>query len=323
MSEYDVNIQIGHLGRHAPANNQGREAALVDIAQDLLLRHLSDEGVLDWLVFKGGTALRKLYAGKDGRFSLDLDFSVRDVGVNADEVQGMLQEVVVGLELGPFTYGVTERRGKKTLTIETPLGTTGTLTSKLDVNPPPWLEPVARPWVHLPIHDTYGGPLPMLPCVRLEENIAEKVARLNRTTTARDVYDLVWLWTDYRRAPDSLLDADLVRRLAVLKIWVDAFGLTAQGTEWKQGHEAVAFDAAHWLRVRDADDFDVEDIGQLAVPTPDLDELAAGLRTHYAFLGALDEDEEQVASLNGGDRKLVLEMIAGLPTSRLTEGTCW
>lgn len=32
--------------------------------------------MLDELAFKGGTALRKLYAGNQGRFSLDLDFSV-------------------------------------------------------------------------------------------------------------------------------------------------------------------------------------------------------------------------------------------------------
>jgi predicted nucleotidyltransferase component of viral defense system len=38
----------------------------------------------------------------------------------------------------------------------------------------------------MPIHATYGVPsLPELQVVRLEENIAEKISRLNRTTTAR------------------------------------------------------------------------------------------------------------------------------------------
>ena len=74
-----VNITPAHVLRHAPpgARAQGREAAVVDIAQDLLLRHLHQIGLMDELVFKGGTALRKLYAGNAGRFSLDLDFSVR------------------------------------------------------------------------------------------------------------------------------------------------------------------------------------------------------------------------------------------------------
>lgn len=54
----------------------GRSAALVDIAQDLLLGHLVDAGIFEHLVFKGGTALRKTYAGNAGRFSTDLDFSL-------------------------------------------------------------------------------------------------------------------------------------------------------------------------------------------------------------------------------------------------------
>lgn len=43
------------------------------VAQDLLLRELHGRAALDGLVFKGGTALRKLYAGNQGRFSTDLD----------------------------------------------------------------------------------------------------------------------------------------------------------------------------------------------------------------------------------------------------------
>jgi predicted nucleotidyltransferase component of viral defense system len=66
-------ITPGQVARKAPraADTQGRDAALVDIAQDLLLRDLHEHGLLDDLAFKGGTALRKLYAGNQGRFSLD------------------------------------------------------------------------------------------------------------------------------------------------------------------------------------------------------------------------------------------------------------
>jgi hypothetical protein len=68
----------GWLARHTPQGPGGRQAALIDIAQDLLLARLHQRGVFDHLVFKGGTALRKLYAGNAGRFSTDLDFSIRD-----------------------------------------------------------------------------------------------------------------------------------------------------------------------------------------------------------------------------------------------------
>lgn len=54
-----IALTVGHIARHTPhgAGAQGRDAAIVDIAQDLLLRHLHGIGVLDTLTFKGGTAL--------------------------------------------------------------------------------------------------------------------------------------------------------------------------------------------------------------------------------------------------------------------------
>lgn len=88
MSSYEVNIRPGNIARHTPrsAATQGREAAVIDIAQDLLLRELQDNGTLALVAIKGGTAIRKLYAGNEGRFSLDLDFAVAEVGQNRDEV---------------------------------------------------------------------------------------------------------------------------------------------------------------------------------------------------------------------------------------------
>ena len=78
MSAYQISIQPGHIARHTPRNAgaQGREAAVVDIAQDLLLRELQENGTLASVVIKGGTAIRKLCAGNEGRFSLDLDFTL-------------------------------------------------------------------------------------------------------------------------------------------------------------------------------------------------------------------------------------------------------
>jgi predicted nucleotidyltransferase component of viral defense system len=60
-----ITLTAGWIARHTPpgAGVDGRDAAVIDIAQDLLLRELHLRGVLDRLVFKGGTSLRKLYAG--------------------------------------------------------------------------------------------------------------------------------------------------------------------------------------------------------------------------------------------------------------------
>ncbi len=76
--------------------------------------------------------------------------------------------------------------------------------------PPVWINPTERGWAPMPVHQAYGLPeLPMLPVIRLEENIAEKVARLNRVTTARDMYDLAWIANHRHDLPD--LDTDLIR----------------------------------------------------------------------------------------------------------------
>lgn len=64
MTTYKVRLTPGHLARHAPGSSaQGRSAAFIDIAQDLLLRELHDLDLLPLLAFKGGTAIRKAYAG--------------------------------------------------------------------------------------------------------------------------------------------------------------------------------------------------------------------------------------------------------------------
>ena len=317
----DITLTLGHVARHTPrgAGAQGRDAAIVDIAQDLLLRHLHLVGALDAFAFKGGTALRKLYAGSAGRFSLDLDFASTAIGADPDDALTELIAAVDGSTVGPFRYGVVERRGKWTLTYEHPFGTdSSTLQSKLDLNPPPWLPPEQRAWQSLPIHARYGQPaLPKLRVVRLEENIAEKISRLNRVTPARDMYDLRWVMSSRHLA--GRLDLPLIRRLAILKVWVDANGVHAGDTHWKPGHDGPAFEADRWLRDRSVDEFDEEDIGALAVPVPTAAELSEALSTHFRFLADLDDDERILAGAREQDRRLALRTLAALPGSRLAD----
>jgi hypothetical protein len=168
----------------------------------------------------------------------------------------------------------------------------------------------------MPIHATYGLPsLPELQVVRLEENIAEKISRLNRTTTARDLYDLAWLVTHQRDSGD--LDTELIRRMVVLKIWVDANGVTAGSVHWRAGHEPGPFDPDHWLRTRAAGEVDLADIGALAVPTPSLADLNATIQAHYSFLRELDPEERQLAATREQDRHLALRLLNELPGARL------
>ena len=101
--EYRIRLTVGHVLRHAPASSAaGADAAYIDIAQDLFLRKLSDDGVLDMVAFKGGTAHRKVFAGASGRFSTDLDFSVTNLSETAAAVQALMSNAVHGAIIGPF-----------------------------------------------------------------------------------------------------------------------------------------------------------------------------------------------------------------------------
>jgi predicted nucleotidyltransferase component of viral defense system len=315
-----IRLTAGMLARHTPQGSPaGRPAALVDIAQDILLGHLHEEGLFDLLVFKGGTALRKLYAGAAGRFSTDLDFAVTDSSIKRADVTALLSAMIDGYEVDGFGYRVKERNGKATVHYTTPFGGTGGLTTKVDIGPPPWLAAEMRSWVRMPVHTAYAAP-PAVPVVALAENVAEKIARLNRRTPARDVYDLRWVATT---SPHSSFDRALVRRLAILKIWVDVNGLRSPTAEWRPAPESVPFQGERWLRHRSRTDYDEEDIGILAVPPPDLEHMSTDLRSLYAFLAELDEQERVLARCLAADRNRVLAAIAALPGGRFAGEPLW
>ena len=320
MTRFTPRLTPGYLARHAPGSSaQGREAALIDVAQDLLLRELAESGVLSTLAFKVGTAIRKVYAGASGRFSTDLDFAVLNLADDPSTVLDLIAESCDGLEVGGIRFGIEERRGKLHLSYASDLVVgAGALSSKLDVGPPPWLTPEDRSWVRLPIHERYGGPLPHLPVVQAEEMVAEKIARLTRRTYARDAYDLVWI----ARQPGYALDQALVRRLAVLKCWVDLHGLSSAHHAWPPAHGPRALDVERWLRPRTASEFDDEQIGLLTTPPPNLDELGADLPRYYGWLDDLDAVERLVAAGDAGDRTLVLRLLGELPGARLA-GAVW
>jgi predicted nucleotidyltransferase component of viral defense system len=300
----------GYVARHLPPTSRlGAGFARLDIAQDFLLAHLAEQGVFDLVTFKGGTALRKLFAGGQGRFSTDIDLASHP---DAEADRHALTELVAShcdTTLGPFQYVARPQRDRYTVQVTTALGSIEQ-TIKLEIGPPCWLPPEPRAFIPHVTHQRYGFPLPALPCMSLEEILAEKVARLTRQSTARDAYDLVWA---ARTSPWSQFDRTLVRRLAMLKVWADNHGL---GTVWRPALHPQAFDAARWLGPR-GNVWDDEQIGLLARPAPSLADLGADLVRYYGWLGDLDEDEAVWANADPRDRAIVLAALQGLPGKRL------
>ena len=321
MISFDnMNLTEGHIARHTPTGSgaPGREAAIIDIAQDLLLSYLEDAGMMNSVALKGGTAIRKFYAGKEGRFSLDLDFSIDDKDANPEDKAFDFISEIEGLKLGPFTYSVSERRNKWYIGLSSQFNSGEVFRTKLDFASYPWLEPIQKNIVSLPIHKQYGIELPAIHTVRLEENMAEKIARLNRTSTARDMYDLNWIMEN--KALSDTLDKNLLKRLVVLKIWVDSFGMHYGNVFWRPAHAPSVFDPERWLYDRNPKDVDAEDIGTLAVPAPTAKEMIEKLKINYDFLKNLDETEMIISKSNQKDRSIVIQALTELPGARMQKG---
>lgn len=305
----------GHVLRHVPpASATGTDVALLDIAQDFILTHLHDERFFDIAVFKGGTALRKLFAGANGRFSTDIDLALASPDEDRDTVAALAAELVDGTELGPFSFSARNRRGRWLISVDSDFGDIP-VPLKIDVGPPCWLTPEVRRFVPAPVHDRYDFTLPALPTMRLEENMAEKVARLNRMSAARDASDLVWVAST---PSHSTIDRGLTRRVAVLKCWVDVCGLDGH---WEPAAGADGFDVERWLQT--GRDWDDESIGLLARPPPPLETLEAELVQKWAHLADLTDDEKGFARGSTGDRSAVVHAIASLPDATLGTADLW
>lgn len=286
-------ITEGHLVRHYQGRRGGRGPAIIDIAQDHLLYLLASEGFFDLgVALKGGTSLRKFWAGNAGRFSTDLDFAGMD-----ESSAALLVELVDGARVGQFGFAVEEIDGtqRMRLQITSALGAAD-VPARLDLGRRPlWLPSYPMAVLPMPIHQRYDFEPPPIPTARLEETIAEKLARYRRGSLARDLYDLAWISA-------KPFDEALVRRMLVLKVWTDVLD---------DGLGERPFDPEDILRTRTADEFKPEAIGYLTTPV-DIPGWLEAVRARFSFLRDLDEAERRWTRCSRGDDWEVRQAIADL-----------
>ena len=256
-----------------------------EVVLTFLLQLLSERGMLDRFAFKGGTCIRKMVIGSQGRFSTDLDFTALEEHDHETVILDMMDafaqpfhgiqfsipddsyyETQDGLSWGvnPAYTHAWNGSGESEVRLQISRRETPTLATE------------RRPQCE----QSYFRQLPFAPagitCLALPEIIAEKIHACYQRNKARDIYDLGTF------APRPLVQP-LIRRLVVLKLW------QARDT----------FDPALLMRkFQDGRAFDWDDLGQLVRRTlvVDREKITADCIRGYRFLVELTEEERQLAN---------------------------
>ena len=255
-----------------------------EVVLTFLLQLLSERGILDRLAFKGGTCLRKMFVGSQGRFSTDLDFT----GIGEHDHEEIILDMMQAFEQ-PFhgiQFTIPDGSYYETQddlswgvnpTYAHEWNASGASEIKLQISrrETPTLPPERRPQ----IEQSYFKVLPFAPaeinCLALPEILAEKIRACYQRNKARDIYDLGMFAT-------RPLDQPLIRRLVVLKLW------QAQDT----------FDPARLMqKFEDGRDFDWDDLRQLLnrAVVIDRNKITADCVRGFGFLAELTDDEQTLA----------------------------
>ena len=179
------------------------------------LEALRSGGLLDRLVFKGGTYLRLMITGDAGRLSEDLDFSNAGLPEDPEPLfRRCFEEEHHGVRfslLGPYR---TARRNWASRVGYRHSWDEGEFRLEISYREELFLPP--RRWtpVPQPYFTALPFPPPEIPSLRIEESLAEKLRAIQQRATERDLYDAM-------RYGRKGFDQELVRLLAVGKLWND------------------------------------------------------------------------------------------------------
>jgi len=265
-----------------------------EIVLTYVLRILSDEGLLNHLAFKGGTAIRKLYLGATGRFSLDLDFAaIGDAApdtVVLDLVSALHNQTHYGLAFtipSPDYYATDDSCGAE-ITYRHDWVTAGRFGVQISFRAQPLLPVQPTPLRHERYFDWMDVEPPDVPALDLHEVIGEKVRAAAQRSRVRDLYDLYQL----ARQP---YNRDVVRRIAVIKCWETRY----------------AFDPVDFLDGLPKGKYDWTDLSRLVrrdrLIAPD--EIIRGVQESYAFLRELTSEEARLAADPYGRERQVYRLL--------------
>ena len=273
-----------------------------EVVLTFLLQLLSERGILDRLAFKGGTCLRKMFVGSQGRFSTDLDFT----GIEEHDHEEIILEMMAAFEQ-PFhgiqfaipddSYYETQDGlswgANPTYSHDWNASDVSEIKLQISRRETPTL-PVER---RAQVEQSYFRFLPFVPaeitCLAFEEILSEKIRACYQRNKARDIYDLGMFAT-------RPLNQPLIRRLVVLKLW--------------QARDA--FDPARLMqKFEDGRDFDWDDLGQLLRRTivVDRNRITRDCVRGLGFLAKLTDDEQVLANDQHQRERAVADRLRAAP----------
>jgi len=269
-----------------------------EIILTYVLRILADRDLLKHLAFKGGTAIRKLYLGSQGRFSLDLDFSaISDIDPEAfvlDLLSTFHEQIHHGIA---FTmpssdyYATVDSCGAE-VAYHHEWVATGRFGVQISFRASPLLQVRPVSLRRERYFDWLGIEPPMVSALDLHEMIGEKIRAAAQRSRVRDLYDLYQL-------ANQRFDRNTVRRIAIIKCW-----------ETRHLFDPVAF-----LAGLPKAQYDWSDLRRLvrrsAIVAPE--DIIRGVQQAYTFLGQLTADEAQLAGdPYGRERQTYGRLVQGL-----------
>jgi predicted nucleotidyltransferase component of viral defense system len=274
----------------------------IDVILTQLLQLFMDKGVMDHLAFKGGTMLRKMVFGPRGRLSTDLDFT-RRTDTPVDDLMMMMLEALStpyhglsfrfdrdrdwyltddGCAANPVCFHDDNARGVK-------------IKLQVSTREKPVMPVAPASQIDQDYFRLLGFAPAAIPSLAFEEVVAEKIRAASQRSKIRDLHDL----SEIASRP---LNRDLIRALAVLKLW-------------NSGGPGLDYDRL-CERVREGRDYDISDLANLLRKDqrPDLNGMIRRVIDGYRFLSDLSERERMLAEdgvqrNTGGAKSLIAALI--------------
>ena len=251
-----------------------------EVVLTYVMKVFSDAGLLEHLAFKGGTAIRKIFLGSQGRFSLDLDFTmVSDFKPEefALDLVGVLHDQEhygVRFDIPRQDYYANDDSCGAVVTYQHSWVTDGKFSIQVSFRAKPILPIKPAGFIQERYFQWLGIEPPAVPTLNIHEIIGEKIRATAQHSRVRDLYDLY----QFTSLP---FDRNIVRRIAILKCWETSYAL----------------DPAVFLSNLSKRQYDWADLARLIKPSKSLtpSTIFEGIQCGYQFLSEMDLEESTIA----------------------------